>query len=90
MNEAQKDIARGFFHELDVPHGEEILMGMDIVTMLQLISFGKEYSKETQQEAIRVAIVDGNKLLGQAIAKDVTIIQKNLNALEMGYKLAMN
>ena len=46
-------------------------------------------SQEAQEEAIECKLM-GKELQSNAIARDVTTIQKNLNSLTDAYKLAMN
>lgn len=83
------DTARSFFLELNTPHSEELLMHMDVFTMMKVIPFGERMSQEAQEQAIECKLL-GRELESNAIARDVTTIQKNLNSLTDAYKLAMN
>ena len=83
------DTARNFFLELDGANSEELLMHMDVLTMMKLIPFGQRMSQEAQEEAIECKLL-GKELQSNAIARDVTTIQKNLNSLTDAYNLAMN
>ena len=79
----------GFFLNLHAPHPEFLLIHMDLYVMTKLIKYGEGYSQDAQEQAIE------NKLLGRghiadAIARDVTTINKNLSSLKDAYKLAMN
>ena len=83
------DTARSFFLELNTPHSEELLMHMDVFTMMKVIPFGQRMSQEAQEQAIECKLL-GKELESNAIARDVTTINKNLNSLTDAYKLAMN
>lgn len=82
-------VARNFFSQIDTPKSEEILMVMDVYTMMRLIPFGKRMSNEAQEYAIECKLI-GKELEANAVAKDVSVINKNLNAIDKAYKLAMN
>lgn len=82
-------VARAFFHDISNPTSAELLMGMDVVTMMRLLPFGERLSKETQEHALECKI-NGRFLEANATSKDVTVINRNLKALETAYKLAMN
>ena len=85
MNNSKK----AFLHNLNPIHPELILMNMDLFALTKMIKFGEQYSQDAQEQAIE------NKLLGRehianAIARDVTVINKNVASLKDAYKLAMN
>jgi hypothetical protein len=83
------DGARNFFLVQKGLNSEELLMHMGVFTMMKLIPFGNRMSKEAQEHAIECRLL-GKELESNAVAKDVTTIQKNLNSLTKAYKLAMN
>lgn len=83
------EATRGFFLNLNAPTSAELLMHMDVFSMMQLIKFGQRMSQEAQEEAIELKLL-GKELEANATARDVTTIQKNLNSLEGAYKFAMN
>ena len=57
--------------------------------MMKVIPFGERMSQEAQEQAIECTLL-GKELESNAIARDVTTINKNLNSLTDAYKLAMN
>jgi len=88
MNSAV-EVAQNFFTQLDVPTSGELVLGMDIMSMMALLKFGKRMSQEAQEYAIECKLL-GRELEANATAKDVTTIQKNLNSLTKAYGFAMN
>lgn len=83
------EFAKGFFCQMPTPHSEMILMELDIITMTALTKFGKRMISEAQEIAAEELLL-GRELNANAIAMDIRTIQKNLNALEGAYRLAMN
>ena len=88
MNSAV-EVVRSFFGNMNTPTSGELLQYMDVYTMMRLIKFGKRMSQEAQEQAIECKLL-GRELDANAIAKDVTTIQGNLNSLTQAYAYAMN
>jgi alpha-L-arabinofuranosidase len=81
--------AREFFYQINQLNSEELLVHMDIISMLKLIQFGRRMLNEAQANATKHLIL-GETLDANAIARDVSVIAKNLKTLEDSYKLALN
>jgi len=78
-----------FLHNIHPMHPELILMNMDLFAMTKMIEFDEAYSKDAQEQATENLLL-GREHIANAIARDVTVINKNLSSLKDAYKLAMN
>lgn len=88
MNKAQ-ELAELFFTQLETHITGTLLNEMDIYTMLRLIPFGKGMIDDSHDDAIKCKL-EGHDLLANAIIRDITIIENNLNSLQNAYSFAMN
>lgn len=83
------DSARAFFYQNEPYTGEEILVHMDLFAMMKLLAFGNRMLGEAQEVATKL-LIQGEKLEADAVAKDVSVIAKNLKSLQTAYNLALN
>lgn len=83
------DSARAFFYQNEPYTGEEILVNMDLFAMMKLLAFGNRMLSEAQEVATKL-LIQGEKLEADAVAKDVSVIAKNLKSLQTAYNLALN
>lgn len=81
--------ARAFFYQNEPYTGEEILVNMDLLAMMKLLAFGNRMLGEAQEVATKL-LIQGEKLEADAVAKDVSVIAKNLKSLQTAYNLALN
>ena len=78
-----------FLEMANFPTKEELLMHMDLCTMLMVIKFGKTLIKDGQEFALELAIINKRKEADN-IAHRVSKMIKNYCTVEKAYKLKMN
>ena len=82
-------VAQSFYLHSDTPTSGELLIGMDIITMMRLIPFGKRMVVQAQEQADEFKLL-GRELELNIVDDDIKRIKKNLSSLTKAYGFAMN
>lgn len=83
------ETAQAFFNNTYIPTSGELLTEMDLFTMMMLIKIGKNLRQDKQEDAIELRLL-GKTQEADKMANDVSVMNKNLSALDGAYRFAMN